>query len=71
MNRLFSVHAALGAGALVLCVVLAPVLTRHAFGPRSRAAVALVLFAVMFGVVVLWRRIARRHAGAVSEVDEG
>jgi hypothetical protein len=69
-NRLFSVHGAIAAGALVLCIVLAPLLARHTFGPRSSAVVALVLFGGMLGVVVLWRRTGRRELG-VGEADDG
>jgi hypothetical protein len=74
-NRLFSVHGAIAAGTLavvvVLAVVLAPLLASRAFGPRSSAAVALVLFAGMLGVVVLWRRTGRRDVGVSGEPDDG
>jgi hypothetical protein len=69
-NRVFSVHGVIGAGALALCIVLTPLLARHTFGPRSSAAVALVLFAGMLGVVVLWRRTGRRELD-LGEADEG
>jgi Na+/melibiose symporter-like transporter len=65
-NRVFSLQGAIGAVAVVLCIVLAPVLVRQSFGPRSSAFVALVVFGGMLAVVLLWRRAGRRR-----EVGEG
>jgi hypothetical protein len=60
-NRVLSLQGAIGGAALVLCIVLAPVLARQSFGPRSSAFVALVVFGGMLAVVFLWRRAGRRR----------
>ena len=70
-QRMFSVHGAIGAGALVVSLLLVRWLGGHTFGPRSSAAVALILFAAMLGVVVLWRRTGRWEADVSAEADEG
>jgi hypothetical protein len=71
-NRVFSLQGAVIGVALVLCVVLAPVLARQSFGPRSSAFVALVVFGGMLGVVFLWRRAGRRKVGlGHADVDDG
>jgi hypothetical protein len=69
-QRMFSVHGAIGAGVIVVCLVLVRWLGGHTFGPRSSAVFALVLFAGMIGVVVLWRRTAHRQVDMRAEVDE-
>jgi len=67
---MLGMHSAIGIGALVLGLLLVPWLAGHNFGPRSSAVVALVLFGGMLGLVVLWRRFARRDIGA-GGTDEG
>jgi hypothetical protein len=70
-QRMFSVHGAIGAGAIVVCLVLVRWLGSHTFGPRSNAAFALILFAGMLGVVVLSRRAGRRGVDVSGEVGDG
>lgn len=70
-QRMFSVHGAISAGAIAVSLVLVRWLGGHTFGPRSSAVFALILFAGMLGVVVLWRRTGGREDGDGAEVDEG
>jgi hypothetical protein len=70
-QRMFSVHGAIGAGAIVVSLLLVRWLGGHTFGPRSSAVFALILFAAMLGVVVLWPRTGRPEADVSGEADEG
>ena len=69
-QRMFSGHGAIGAGAIIVSLLLVRWLGGRTFGPRSNAVFALVLFAGMLGVVVLWRRTERREDDVSPEVDE-
>jgi hypothetical protein len=69
-QRMFSVYGAIGAGAIALSLLLVRWLGRHTFGPRSSAVFALILFAAILGVVILWRRTGRRELDVTDEGDE-
>ena len=69
-QRMFSVHGAIGAGVIVVCLVVVRWLGGHTFGPRSSAGFALILFAGMLGVVVLWRRTGRREVDVRGEMGD-
>ena len=68
---MFSGHGAIGAGAIIVALVLVRWLGGHTFGPRSNAVFALILFAGMLGLVVLWRRIDGGEDDVSGEVDDG
>ena len=70
-QRMFSVHGAIGAGAIALSLFLVRWLGGHTFGPRSSAVLALILFSGMLGVVVLWRRTGRREFDVSAAGLEG
>jgi hypothetical protein len=69
-QRMFNGHGAIGAGAIIVSLVLVHWLGGHTLGPRSNAVFALILFAGMLGGVVLWRRTDRGDDDVSGEVDE-
>ena len=70
-QRMFTVHGAIGAGAIAVSLLLVRWLGGHTFGPRASAVLALILFAGMLGVVVLWRRTGRRDLDVSDAGDAG
>jgi hypothetical protein len=59
-ERLFTSQVLIGAGALVLAVLVAPILGRRPLGPGSSAILALILFGGMLAVVMLRRQAGRQ-----------
>jgi hypothetical protein len=58
-----------GVGVVALGLVVAPILAQQSFGPRSSAAVALILFGGMLGIFLL-RRWAERHVARPAMRDD-
>jgi hypothetical protein len=69
MERILKPSIIIGVVALLAGVVVAPILARHSLGPRSSAAIALVVFGGMLGAVVVRRyRLAKHIAGDHQDV---